>query len=120
MLVRVSGVLGVVHWRGNRRQFWGIGGGALALGRHRLRISEDFAGWRWDGHVGGVMLMGHRWWHVGGTGALSQHWRRCASVGGGGTRQSSRGGRGEEGGGSVTEGAGAVVVVRGGVHNNHQ
>ena len=36
-LVRICGVLGVVRWQGNRRHYWGVGSGVLALGRCRGR-----------------------------------------------------------------------------------
>ena len=36
------------------------------LGRRRLRVSGDLAGWRWGGHFSGVVLMGRRRWRIGG------------------------------------------------------
>ena len=100
MLVCVGRVFRVVRWQGNWWQYWGIGGGALALGRRRLRVTGDFAAWRWGGRVGGVVLMGCWWWRVGWAGELSRRWRRRAGVGGGGTRQSTIGGRWKGGVGS--------------------
>ncbi len=89
------------HW-------WGVGGSALAgelvamLGRWRLHVgigtmlrhwrlcvSRAFAGWRGSGHISGVVMLGHQWWHVGRAMALSQflHWH--AGVRGGGTQKST-------------------------------
>jgi hypothetical protein len=99
-LVRIGGVFGVVRWRGNWWQCWGIGGGLLALGRRRLHVSSDFAAWHWGGHVGGVVLMGRWRWRIGWAGALSRRWCQRAGVEGGGTCQSTSGGRWKGGVGS--------------------
>jgi hypothetical protein len=77
-LVRVGEVLGwLVRWRGNRWQRWRVGGGASVLGRRRLRVSGDLAGWCWGGRFSGVVLRGAsavaHWWGQG----------RCHGVGAG-------------------------------------
>jgi hypothetical protein len=35
-------MLGVMHWQRNQQQFWGVGGGVMALGRQQLRFSSAF------------------------------------------------------------------------------
>ncbi len=99
-LVRVGRVFRVVRWQGKWWQYWGVGGGALVLGCRWLRLTGDFAAWRWGGRFGGMVLMGCRWWCVGWAGELSQCWRQRAGVGGGGTQQSTIGGRWKGGVGS--------------------
>jgi hypothetical protein len=49
VLVGVGGVLGVVHWRGDWRQCWGIGG---ALGRQGAGVGAS-AAVRWQLHPAG-------------------------------------------------------------------
>ena len=56
MLISVGRVLGVVQWRGDWRQFYGIGGGALALGWWLLHAAR----WaHWQGGVVGALVVGH-------------------------------------------------------------
>ncbi len=96
----IGRVFRVVRWQGNWWQYWGVGGGALVLGCHWLRVTGDFAAWHWGGRVGRVVLMGRWWWRVGWAGELSRRWCRRASVRGGGTQQSTIGGRWKGGVGS--------------------
>ena len=86
-LVGIDGVLGVVRWRGNWRQCWGIGDGAPASGRQRLFVDScASAGLLQVGagreHWRGLVRSG-----ING-GALSQRWHRHAGDGGG-TQQST-------------------------------
>jgi hypothetical protein len=80
--------------------------GAL-LGRWWLRIRGAFAGWRWGGRVGRVLLLG--WWHCRGVGA-----GLLVSEGEGPDNQHEvEGGRGDGRGESMTKGRGMEVIVRG-------